>query len=387
MTLREALRNFIASVRSIKPIKDDPDLIALADAAYACCVEWYGPPDDPELPVELVQGPWNRCSRSRILRQYIIYLYPHCETMEQRCSAIGHEMYHRVTMRRRGLRRQPWIDEMIACLTAQWFLRQQGFSEYADFLQRWYSEQMERGTVAWLRKAARPNPIHRMFVPNSSYIKRFYTSVTCVGMALDRVVASKDIRRILTAKTLADWINSLPSESRYSACRILELPPGDYRMTDSACAHIDLGCALMDLGDLEAAVIELQEALSKEPDNEDALFHLGCILYRQKRYQEAINAWLEVARLKSDNSAVRFNLGIISLKQEDCEAAIHWFEEVLRLQPDKAAAHYCLGDALWKKGEHAEAHAAWEKALALDVEGGTGIAARKALEEHPLPAV
>ena len=56
--------------------------------------------------------------------------------------------------------------------------------------------------------------------------------------------------------------------------------------------------------------------------------------------------------------------------QERCQQALAHFQRALALEPDSALAHYYHGHGLWRLGRKAEARAAFQKAAALDQDGG-----------------
>lgn len=119
-----------------------------AKAAYACCVSWYGPPLEPQKPYCVSQAIEGNSSCKPMFGKYYLAISKKVTTPENLCSDIAHEMYHRVTAERKGLASEMWVQEMMACLTSHWCLRDQDFQEYADRAKKhWLSEMGQDGTA------------------------------------------------------------------------------------------------------------------------------------------------------------------------------------------------------------------------------------------------
>ena len=139
MWIGKALRILREIVKAAQePLANEKECETYAAAAYDFCVNLYGSPTDAGRPYSLENGIHSGCSYWR--NEYAIILSTGLKTREQQCMLIGHEMYHRATMHWKGLRRQPWIDEVLAFLTSLWYLHHQGFSSYADFLTQKHQE-------------------------------------------------------------------------------------------------------------------------------------------------------------------------------------------------------------------------------------------------------
>src|SRR5579884_1412962 len=237
----------------------DPAVRAQMKEAIACNTGWFGPPVDPDWQIEVYRYSWESSSISccRALRCYMLLLGNGCNTPERLCSSIGHEMYHRVTLRRRDLCHPVWIDEMLACLAGGWFLQHKGFHEYANYLHRYYCEQPGRVDVNRLRKVRRTYGIRRLLRRGDVYPKGFYEGVIRLEYALEWIAGSQNILRIGKVKRLEDWIDSLPLENRYAACRVLQMPERNYPEPETARHHVNLARALFGIGDRDAALVAL----------------------------------------------------------------------------------------------------------------------------------
>ena len=133
-------------------------------------------------------------------------------------------MYHRVTSRRPGLRSEPWIDEIMAFLAAQWFLRCHGYHDFARRNRRHYVTRKLRVDTGALRQFRRP----KFFIVTKDradyFPENFYPGVCRVAVVLNWVVPSNDLLRLPWAGSLDEWLHSLPEESHTCVCSVLELP-------------------------------------------------------------------------------------------------------------------------------------------------------------------
>jgi tetratricopeptide (TPR) repeat protein len=158
-------------------------------------------------------------------------------------------------------------------------------------------------------------------------------------------------------------------------------------------AHLNLGNALSDLGDLPGAIAEyersqqlhpnvvetqnslglallksgrvpeaqahFERALAIDPSVEEAHENLGAILMQQGKTSEAIGHFSEAVHLKSVYQS-RFNLGLALYQTGRYAEAADQFSEAVRLKPDFAPAHDSLGHAYQKLGRRDDAAREYE---------------------------
>ena len=72
---------------------------------------------------------------------------------------------------------------------------------------------------------------------------------------------------------------------------------------------VDLGIALAEQGNLEAAIASFNTAIRLDPDDPDAHTNLGVALQEQKKLSEAIRAHQQALALNPDSAEFRHNLG------------------------------------------------------------------------------
>jgi len=118
-----------------------------------------------------------------------------------------------------------------------------------------------------------------------------------------------------------------------------------------ADVYSNLGVALDDKGQTDEAIRQFEKAIQLRPNHADAHYNLGNALAKQGHADDAIRQFQEALRLKPDKADARNNLGLALARQGQTDAAIHQFQEVLRLNPGHVEAHLNLGNALAAKGQ------------------------------------
>ena len=199
---------------------NDPDLLAFAGRTLSNLYTWFGHPCDPTWPVVIVYGGCEMCGRNRILREYSIVLRGAYPNEAMRLAALAHELYHRATMIRRGLRSQLWIDEMLAFLTSQRILELEGAGAYAE--QR-FQHLHQRYQPLDLHVVQSVRTKRRWFGP-IEYPIGFSASVARLGVDLQRIVGWRAACSLVAHSDFADWLASLPADRRAPAATTLGIP-------------------------------------------------------------------------------------------------------------------------------------------------------------------
>ncbi len=120
---------------------------------------------------------------------------------------------------------------------------------------------------------------------------------------------------------------------------------------------------LIELGDADAMVRELERILAQEPDHADSLNALGYTLAdRNERLDEAYGYIARAYRLEPDSAAILDSMGWVLYRQGDLDGAERYLRKALASsKDDEIAAH--LGEVLWVSGRRDAARAVWRDAL------------------------
>lgn len=108
--------------------------------------------------------------------------------------------------------------------------------------------------------------------------------------------------------------------------------------TDNWMASYNLGLALSDRGQFDAAMIHYRKTLELKPGWTDAHNNLGAALLRLGRFQEAIAEYEKMLEIKPRYAEAHNNIGACLLQQGQTDAAIAQFQKALELKPGYADA-------------------------------------------------
>ena len=118
-------------------------------------------------------------------------------------------------------------------------------------------------------------------------------------------------------------------------------------------------------GQLDKAIISMQQSVRLSPNDFEAHSNLGNALLVRGRLSEAEASYREAIRIKPDFAEAHSNLGN-ALKAlgylSDAEAS---YREAIRIKPDYADAHSNLGNALQELGRLSDAEASYREAIRL----------------------
>jgi tetratricopeptide (TPR) repeat protein len=161
--------------------------------------------------------------------------------------------------------------------------------------------------------------------------------------------------------------------------------------------HHNLGFVYYELGHLDDAGREFEEALRFNPDYALSLYNLGLVYYRRGllseavnhytrtielhptfpnayynlglayhhlgQYQEAINAYEALRRLKPNYENAHHRLGLAYKQLRQWERAIQSFQEELNQHPNNFSAHLCLAETYMELKEGSKALFHFQKAI------------------------
>jgi serine/threonine-protein kinase len=133
-----------------------------------------------------------------------------------------------------------------------------------------------------------------------------------------------------------------------------------------ASVYNNLGLALYDLYQWDAAINCLEESLRLSPRSASAHNNLGLVLKAQGPWDKAVHHYRLALQLGPRSAPSHCNLGVIRAYCGGLEEAIQHYQEALRLDPRFALAHYMLGVALLGRGRFDAANDHHQRAVRLD---------------------
>jgi tetratricopeptide (TPR) repeat protein len=133
---------------------------------------------------------------------------------------------------------------------------------------------------------------------------------------------------------------------------------------DNFVAQANLGLALQEQGDLEAASAHLEASFALNPDA-DAAFNLANVRLAQQRLPEAVALYEQTLRLEPRRAKALYNLANTFDQLGQSEDAVRSYREALRIDPADVDARNNLGITLLRAGRLDEAGAEFEAALRL----------------------
>jgi tetratricopeptide (TPR) repeat protein len=144
--------------------------------------------------------------------------------------------------------------------------------------------------------------------------------------------------------------------------RCLELAPG---RTESLFLRAR---TQSDLGNREQAVAMYEAVLKQSPNHQKATYNLGVLLRRSGDYAQAGRYLARAASISSGRIKAKalHQLGLVHAADGRWDSAVQYLRESVGLRPGAERVWLDLGEAEWKRGRLDAAHAAFDKALALN---------------------
>lgn len=129
----------------------------------------------------------------------------------------------------------------------------------------------------------------------------------------------------------------------------------------SAGGRLNLGSALAQMGDTEAAIEQYNEVLRLDPANAGAHFNVGLLLAKENKYEDAISHLKTAVDLNPKDTEARLLLARQLLKAERADEALAQLSRVVDSDPNNEDALLEQTGLLIKKSEFVEALKALEK--------------------------
>lgn len=155
-------------------------------------------------------------------------------------------------------------------------------------------------------------------------------------------------------------LKDLPA-AEATAKRLLEASPQDARGL-----HV-LSLILQDKGDVQGAERVLRDLIARDPLDANALNSLGYMFAeRGERLDEAVELLQRAVKIEPDNPSYLDSLGWAYFQQGRLDLADEPLTKAAAELKDSSVVQDHLGDLRFRQQRHADAAAAWERALAGD---------------------
>ncbi|MCC6488063.1 MAG: tetratricopeptide repeat protein [Candidatus Hydrogenedentes bacterium] len=151
---------------------------------------------------------------------------------------------------------------------------------------------------------------------------------------------------VLTARQAAVWHNTFTLFEHALAVT-----------SDNTTAHVNLGSAYLEAGDLTKAREHSEAALHLDSSQTNAYNNLGVIYLREGQAAKAVEALSAAVSTKPNNPATQYNLGLALKAVQQFDAAITHFAACVQLDPDHVDARSELASMLLLQGRALEAEA------------------------------
>jgi Flp pilus assembly protein TadD len=131
---------------------------------------------------------------------------------------------------------------------------------------------------------------------------------------------------------------------------------------DLASGYYNLGIALDRLGRVDEAETAFRTAIDRDPTDAPAYNNLGRVLASRGRLGEADARLEQATRLDPDFAEAYYNRGTVLAMQRDWSAAERLLARAVELRPDYAIAHYNHALVLDRLGREQDARGAFARA-------------------------
>ncbi|QDZ39144.1 tetratricopeptide repeat protein [Euhalothece natronophila Z-M001] len=119
---------------------------------------------------------------------------------------------------------------------------------------------------------------------------------------------------------------------------------------DDDFAYLQRGLIRKDQLNFDDAIADYTEAIRLNPDYTEAYYERGLARIGQGNLEGAIADFTEAVGLNSDYTEAYYERGLVYLEKMNLESAIADFTEVVRVNSDYAEAYYNRGKTYWQQG-------------------------------------
>lgn len=204
--------------------------------------------------------------------------------------------------------------------------------------------------------------LHRMTPEANAQAQELYEKSLALDPKLSAAHAEYAI--VLYVAYTSGWNNSTEETLNKGVChahRAIELTP------DSALAHRSMAYGYLWSGDLDNAVVEIEEAFRLGPSTADVLASHGYILSYANRPEEAISSIEQAIRLSPEHPPIWLHfLGHAHFVDGNYGLAVMPLERRIRREPRTDISRVLLAACYGHLGRCDEARKEWEKVLEIN---------------------
>lgn len=194
--------------KSYRPI-EDTSAKHIADWAFEYLSVYFGDPKDAAIGHVVYRAKTSHCRYTS--QHYVIALANDIVAYEDYCTVISHEMYHRLTLRKRGLHRDAWIDEMLAFLASKWSLEAAGLHKHSQSIVYLYLT-IEGEIGIHEAKQIPRRKLLRMVHTNAKNVGLFYKFAVQMALELESILTREQISLMVNELTFMGWFRHLSND-------------------------------------------------------------------------------------------------------------------------------------------------------------------------------
>ena len=128
----------------------------------------------------------------------------------------------------------------------------------------------------------------------------------------------------------------------------------------------DQGISFAIQGQLDAAIFYFKNAISLNPNLDDAYYNLGVALVEKGNIEQALTNFQKTTELNPNHANGFYNLGLTMFKLGKFEESINSYFQSLSILPNDVQTHHALGNAYFAQSKWNEAITSYQSALNIN---------------------
>jgi tetratricopeptide (TPR) repeat protein len=185
--------------------------------------------------------------------------------------------------------------------------------------------------------------------PQSMQIERVHLVRRSKGLeagvnAIQELVAQNPHKPVFMA-LLAEWLSEAGrSEAAIQAARLaLQEESGELSDDQRSRLHILIGLRMRSTGQLDQAILHLDEAVAQAPSNLDAYLELGRAYKELREYRQALKIFQRAMTIANSDYRPYYQAGLVLKDNKDYVAAEAMLRRAAQLAPNEVSVHRLLG--------------------------------------------